>query len=239
MASTINPLMNGSSFDDEGPVGFPREMYTRPAGEALRLLEGSRNLFKPKKNPKKLIKEAEGTQNPPHSKKAKLKASKKPENLRVSGKKKKSGPFGESYTPVSAGKKGERVTESNRLRESVSADDLRGILSRALSAKFPRPQQDPYSPSIGGMSSYEMTPYVKDIFPDEHMVVFTMKQVLWAADYTLDKKEGAAKLTNIRRVETKYVDIGESEDEDDGEDMEESRRPAGRMDKLRARTEAA
>ena len=46
--------------------------------------------------------------------KAKLKAGGKPENLRVKGKKKKLGPFGESYGKSSAPAKGIRVTESMR-----------------------------------------------------------------------------------------------------------------------------
>lgn len=222
MATTLNPLMNGSPFDEEGPVGFPREMYER-AGNVLQLLE-SRKV----KKAKKFIKEAEGIKNPKHSKPSKT-IKPKAENIRASGSKSKRGPFGESYSPVSTPKKGERVKESRRFLESVSTDDLRGMLQRALKYKFPpKPPGDPYSPSGAVESSWSMTPYVKDIFPEDRMVVFTMKEVLWAADYQLDKKEGAAKLSNIRRVETKYVDIDEPEDGDeDDEDRTKESAPKG------------
>jgi len=49
------------------------------------------------------------------------------------------------------------------------------------------------------------------------MVVFKMKDVLWASDYSISSNEGKAKLSNFRRVETKYVDIGDDSDLDDSE----------------------
>lgn len=70
-------------------------------------------------------------------------------------------------------------------------------------------------------SSYDGSgyPYIKDVFPDEKLMIFTRKNVLWGADYTLNSKDAKASLSNIRRVETKYVDVG-GDDEDESDDSE-------------------
>lgn len=113
MGTTINPLMN-SGPDDEGfgpkfSKNTGRGMATdlavlRESGSAVKFL-------KPKKAAKKFITEAQGKKNV--GKKAKLKASAKPKNLRT--KKKKLGAFGETYAaPAGNSPKGVRVAESMR-----------------------------------------------------------------------------------------------------------------------------
>ncbi len=119
MGTTINPVIAGSPFDDEGPVEFPR---TPNQYDIVRLLEAARN-------PKAILKAAEGTLNPPHSRPRKVTKPKAGKNLRASGSdKKKRGPFGEKYTPVKAASKGVRVAESRgrrRLRHSGRSSPLR------------------------------------------------------------------------------------------------------------------
>lgn len=112
MGTTIRPMIAGGPEDDEGPVGFPRDPSLTRLMEARRQPKTAKAIVKSAeaKNPKSFIKKAEG-----HSSKGKkrVKTSKKPENLRVkTAKSKKLGSFGEAYSPVSAGKKGERVSES-------------------------------------------------------------------------------------------------------------------------------
>jgi len=112
MGTTINPLFNGGPEDDESPL-FPA-ITGRGMGfeEGIRLMEANRR----KKSPKQIIKEAEGVLNPTHSRPKKKSMGVKPKNLRASdSKKRKAGPFGESYKPPSGAKgKGIRVAESNR-----------------------------------------------------------------------------------------------------------------------------
>src|SRR5271170_1404474 len=104
MSTTINPCINGSPFDDDGPE-FPSLTGQGMGGAVRQLLESKRS----KKSPKQIIKEAQGTLT---RSKPKVKTGKKPENLRVAASKgkKKRGAFGEAYTPVAATAKGNRVS---------------------------------------------------------------------------------------------------------------------------------
>lgn len=104
MGTTINPCINGSPFDDDGPE-FPSLTGQGMGGTVRQLLESKRG----KKSAKQIIKEAQGTLN---RSKPKVKTGKKPENLRVSASKgkKKRGAFGEAYSPVAATAKGNRVS---------------------------------------------------------------------------------------------------------------------------------
>lgn len=111
-----NYITDNSGPDDQGygPV-FPEGTGLGMLSDIKRLMEGKAGLDfpKPKKSAKKINKEAMGKENV--GKKAKLKAGAKPENLNVKRKKKKLGPFGESYSPPSGNSaKGIRVTESMR-----------------------------------------------------------------------------------------------------------------------------
>lgn len=108
MTMTIFPV-NDSPLDDPGPT-FPA---SNGGGMLAQLRESGMKFLKPKKAAKSINKEAMGTQTPRGFKKAKLKTSAKPENLRKSAKKGKRGAFGEAYTPVTAPNKGQRVAESS------------------------------------------------------------------------------------------------------------------------------
>lgn len=105
---TIFPV-NDSPLDDPGPT-FPK---SNGRGMIAQLRESGMKFLRPKKAAKSINKEAMGTQTPRGFKKAKLKASTKPKNLRKSTKKGKRGAFGEAYTPVTAPNKGQRVAESS------------------------------------------------------------------------------------------------------------------------------
>jgi len=207
MGTTITPLPSGGP-DDEGHLIFLGDGKS----PVSRFLEA-------KKNPKKIFAEAEGVMSPRRSKAKKITKPSKGKNLRASDssiKSKKRGIFGETYKPVAAGNKGVRVAESRRFRESVSSEDLRSMLQRALRVKFPLP---PYIPGGGPVaeSSGFNNPYIKDVFPDEKLVVFTMGEVTWGANYVVDENAGKAHLKNIRRVKVKYVGVDE-----DGVDTKES-----------------
>lgn len=110
-----NYIVENTGPDDQGyGPRFPSGTGLGMLSDIRQLVEGRAGLLgKPKKAAKKINKEAMGRENV--GKKAKLKTSKKPENLRVKGKKKKVGPFGEAYAPPSGNSpKGVRVTESMR-----------------------------------------------------------------------------------------------------------------------------
>lgn len=116
MGTTLNPLCNAGP-DDNG-LG-PRFPASTGAGMLRQLREAGAKRFgflRPKKQAKTINKEAQGKTNV--GKKAKLKTSRKPENLRT-GKKKKLGAFGEAYeAPAGNTGKGVRVAESRRTFES-------------------------------------------------------------------------------------------------------------------------
>ena len=105
MTTTITPCPNSSTDDVYSPT-WPAE-----TGQGMvRLRESKADPLKskaPKVQAKKFITEAQGRENV--GKKAKLKTSKKPKNLRT--KKKKLGVFGETYSPTKAPDKGVRVAE--------------------------------------------------------------------------------------------------------------------------------
>jgi len=207
MATTISPLPSGGPFGDDAAI-WPEDTGSGMASFVRPLLESR------KKKPKSIIKEAEGTQHPRNSKPKKFTKPSVGKNFAKEAgvKHKKRGPFGETYQPVQAGKnKGVRVAESNRFRESVSAEDLRGMVQRALRVKFPPPPPGSFSGYPGEVSSGSLysSPYVKDIFPDDKMVVFDMNSVPWGADFTVNEHAGTAKLSNIRRVKVEYVDFAD------------------------------
>jgi len=112
MTTTIYPVMDGGPTDEGYGPTFPA---SAGMGTMAQLRESASGVPKivPKKDPKKFIKAAEGDRST--GPKARLKSSKKPENLKVKGKKKKLGPFGEAYSqpPGNTGK-GVRVAESRR-----------------------------------------------------------------------------------------------------------------------------
>jgi hypothetical protein len=129
MGTTVIPRPSGGPFDDDGP-SFPVS-----AGQGMGF--GIYRLRESKKTPKQIIKEAEGVLNPKHSKPKKKQIGQKTKNLRTSGRKKKAGPFGESYQPAPGMKgKGVRVSESsfgaNRFAEAVISNpkSLGRLLSR-------------------------------------------------------------------------------------------------------------
>jgi len=167
MTTNIRPLCNGGPEDDEGPVRFPVQRRTSVTDhcDVTRFLESNR-----KPTPQSIIKGAgktnilEAAEGRTNKKKAKVKKGKEAKNLAKEAKKKKRGSFGEVYEAVSAPKKGERVKESNRFRESVSSNDMRDMLQKALREKFPPPK-----PSEGPISScgpYGETPWIQDVFPE-------------------------------------------------------------------------
>jgi len=120
-----NYIVDNSGPDDLGyGPRFPEGTGMGMLDDIRRLVEGRASIDFPKakKAAKKINKEAMGKENV--GPKAKLKTSKKPENLRVKRKKKKLGPFGEAYSPPTGNSsKGIRVTESmrNRFRKSFRA----------------------------------------------------------------------------------------------------------------------
>lgn len=116
MTTTIYPVMDGGPTDEGYGPTFPG---TTGMGMMAQLREAGLKFPNPKKEPKKFLKSAEGSKTA--GPKGKLKASSKPENLRVKKKKKKVGPFGEAYQqPSGNSSKGVRVAESRR-REFESA----------------------------------------------------------------------------------------------------------------------
>lgn len=120
MKSNIYPVANGSPFDEEGPVRFPPQRCTSVIdhGDVTRFLESR------KVTPQSIIKGAgktnilETAEGRTNKKKTKVKKGKEAKNLAKEAKKKKKGAFGEVYEAVKTPSKGERVTESNRFRES-------------------------------------------------------------------------------------------------------------------------
>jgi hypothetical protein len=102
--------VNDNPFEDDGPQ-FPS---SAGGGMIAQLREAGMKFLKPKKAAKAINREAMGTQSPRGFRKPSVKKSNKPKNLRASGKGKKHGSFGESYTAVKAPNKGVRVAESDR-----------------------------------------------------------------------------------------------------------------------------
>lgn len=206
MATTIAPLPSGGPLDEgEDLLLYPPDTGTGMASFVRPLLES-------KKTGKSIMKAAEGMKSVKGSKPKKVKKPKLGKNLATEAgiKNKKRGPFGETYQPVQAGQnKGVRVAESNRFRESVSAEDLRGMIQRALRTKFPPPPPGSFSGYPGEVGSNYSSPWIKDVFPEDHMVVFQMNEVLWGADFTVNERSGAAKLSNVRRVKVEYADFDE------------------------------
>ena len=113
MTTTIYPVMDGGPDDEGYGPQFPA---STGMGMLAQLREAGFRFPKPKKEPKKFIHDAEGSRTA--GPRGRLKASSKPENLRVKRKKKKLGPFGEAYQqpPGNAGK-GVRVSESRRFHD--------------------------------------------------------------------------------------------------------------------------
>lgn len=111
MGTTISPLINAGPDDEGYGPKFPRV-----TGQIAYLRESrGASIPKPKVEPKKFMKAAEGKS---MRKKPSVKKGKKPENLRASeAKNQKRGAFGEKYSaPKGNSGKGVRVTESFRGR---------------------------------------------------------------------------------------------------------------------------
>lgn len=119
MTTTITPIASiGPDDDGLGPV-FPSDTGRIITGSEFKKLRESKPRFpKPKVEPKKFIKAAEGVKTPAKSKNKKVKKDPKPKNLRASeSKNKKKGLFGEVYkAPSGNSGKGVRVAESFRNR---------------------------------------------------------------------------------------------------------------------------
>lgn len=193
MGTTIFPMPSGGP-SDESHLMFP-------GGQRL---YDERRLREVKKGKmKKVLKAAEGRTSVKGSKKTVVKAS-AGKNLAKEGKGGKKGPFGEAYKAVSAGSKGVRVSESRRLKESVSSDEMRQILTRAIDDMFPKPVNQLGVPVA---SDYSDRPYIKDVFPDDGLVVFERKHLLWGTKFKIDEDSGKAVLGKPQRVKAKYVPI--------------------------------
>lgn len=131
MSTTIFPVKNSGPSDEGYGPRFPEGTALGMLSDIRRLTESGPKFPKPKKSPKKFISEAEGKKTA--GSKVKFKAAANPKNLRASDKKKKKvGPFGESYTKPSGGEsKGIRVAESMRRSFSGRMSKFRRATEKA------------------------------------------------------------------------------------------------------------